>query len=463
MFYHKLGKKPLSKITKSQFGTLLSDSEIIIKWQKITHDLGNKCFAIIAAKDSVVSLPEIVKSLSEQIKETPIFLQLIGEENGKNLSTKTLDIKSPIFQSTMHSTIFSVKCSNLTKEPVYLAWRFIEHNSFNEICPDRERILKIAWNKNVPFFNLADSKPDMDTLEAVYVDTFLEKHGLVPEWHDAKMSWGSRDLNGTWNGVVGKVGYSVCDVGITIISYTMERGSFIDYSHPVGVEGMRWVSKPPEKLPPATNIIRIFDETTWLLIFISMLATSLMLLIASTAGHSYGVGTSDITSVLLTPFQTLNAEFLPVWFSRRATRRLFSPGFTGNYLLLLWTVTGSLITMAFLCNIRAMLMKPVFQKPIDYTKDIFTEGKIPINNFAGSFWPQYLKTSSNKWERLAWETGYATKTLEERDITVIGKIYEAGSHVYLNNPESIAFKLQDMEFFKDKQPPVLHFSRQMIR
>ena len=110
-----------------------------------------------------------------------------------------------------------------------------------------------------------------------------------------------------------------------------------------------------------------------------------------------------------------------------------------------------------------MLTRPIFQKPIDYTKDIFTEGKIPINNFAGSFWPQYMKTSSNKWERLAWETGYATKTFEERDITLIEKIYEAGSHVYLNNPESIAFKLQDMEFFKDKQPPVLHFSRQMIR
>ena len=390
-------------------------------------------------------------------------MQLIGEENGKNLSTKTLDIKSPIFQSTMHSTIFSVKCSNLTKEPVYLAWRFIEHNSFNEICPDRERILKIAWNKNVPFFNLADSKPDMDTLEAVYVDTFLEKHGLVPEWHDAKMSWGSRDLNGTWNGVVGKVGYSVCDVGITIISYTMERGSFIDYSHPVGVEGMRWVSKPPEKLPPATNIIRIFDETTWLLIFISMLATSLMLLIASTAGHSYGVGTSDITSVLLTPFQTLNAEALPSWFSRKTTRGLFSPGFTGNYLLLMWTIMGSLISMAFLCNIRAMLMKPVIQNPIDSTKDIIIEGKIPINSHVVSFWPQYMKTSINKWERLAGETGYAYNSFEDRERILVEKVYKDGSHVLMNIPENTAYLIQKIEYFKDKQPPLFHISREMIR
>ena len=323
--------------------------------------------------------------------------------------------------------------------------------------------MRIAFNNDPPFFNLIDSKPDIDSIEGLHVETFLEKHGLVADWQDAKGTWGSKDINGTWNGVVGKVGYSISDVGIAIISYTVERGSFIDYSHPVGVDGQKWVSKPPEKLPPATNIIRIFDKTTWLLIFISMLATSLVLLIASRAGLSYGVGTSDVSSVLLTPFQTLNAEFLPAWFSRRATRTFFSPGFTGNYLLLVWTVMGSLITMAFLCNIRAMLMKPVFQKPIDYTKDIFTEGKIPINNFAGSFWPQYMKTSSNKCERLAWETGYATKTYEERDITLIEKIYKAGSHVYLNNPESIAFKIQDMEFYKDKEAPIFHMSRDTIR
>ena len=65
---------------------------------------------------------------------------------------------------------------------------------------------------------------------------------------------------------------AISDVGITVISYTEERGSFIDYSHPVGLDGMKWTSKPPQKLPPATNIIRIFDGTTWLLVLVSMTA-----------------------------------------------------------------------------------------------------------------------------------------------------------------------------------------------
>ena len=443
-----------------EFGRLVLDADIIIKGQNINHDLGTKCFAIVATKNTVDYLPQFTNALSKQIQEIPIFVQLIAEENDKIPTDETLDINSPIFKTTRSATIFSVHCLN--QNLVKLTWRFIEKKSLHEICQDSQRILRIAYNEAPPFFDVIDSKSDMDTMEAVHVDTFLEKHGLVAEWHDAKGTWGSQDLNGTWNGVVGKVGYSICDVGVSIISYTMARGSFIDYSHPVCVDAMKWISKPPEKLPPATNIIRIFDKTSWLLIFISMLATSLMLLIASRAGLSYGVGTSDITSILLTPFQTLNAESLPGWFSRRATRGILSPGFTGNYLLLMWTVMGSLISMAFLCNIRAMLMKPVFQKPIDSTEDILTVGKIPINDVESSFWPEYLKTSSNKWERLAGETGYSVKSIAERNRALVEKVYEADTHVYLASPvQSLTFL--NLKYFKHKDRPIFHISRERLR
>ena len=208
--------------------------------------------------------------------------------------------------------------------------------------------------------------------------------------------------------------------------------------------------------------LRIFDQTTWLMILISMIATSLMLLIASRAGLSYGVGTADTTSVFLTPFRTLNAEHLPVWFSRRGNRRFFSPGFTGNYMLLMWTVLGSLITMAFLCNIRAMLMKPVFQKPVDSTKDIFTLGKIPIYLGRSTFWADYLKTSSNEWERLVGQTVDSFKTKEEENRVMIEKVYEAESHVFLNSPV-YTLNFLDLEYFKDKERPVFHISRERLR
>ena len=108
-------------------------------------------------------------------------------------------------------------------------------------------------------------------------------------------------------------------------------------------------------------------------------------------------------------------------------------------------------------------MKPVFQKPIDTTKDIFTWDKITINSDAGSFWPEYLKTSTNEWERLAGETGYAFLTAHEREEDIIQKIYKDGSHVSLENPEYIAHQIQKVEWFKDKQPPIFHISFDFIR
>ena len=235
---------------------------------------------------------------------------------------------------------------------------------------------------------------------------------------------------------------------------------------------MKWMSKPPQKLPPATNIVRIFDYTSWLLILISMLSVSFSLVLASRLGLQYGVGTKDMVTLLLSPFQTLNAEPLPSWFNkdkkgeiRNGYRKhsFFTPGFTGNYLLLMWALLGSLISMAFMCNIRAMLMKPVFQKPIDSTKDIFSGEKTTFNNYAGGFWPEYLETSTNKWERLAAETGYAFKTIKEKEEAIIKNIYEEGSHVSLENPEYIAYQSQTVAWFKDKQPPIFHISRDVIR
>ena len=55
-------------------------------------------------------------------------------------------------------------------------------------------------------------------------------------------------------------------------SYTHERQTLVDYSHGIGVDAMNWISKPPGKLPPSTNIVRTFDYYSWLMIAVSLFA-----------------------------------------------------------------------------------------------------------------------------------------------------------------------------------------------
>ena len=46
---------------------------------------------------------------------------------------------------------------------------------------------------------------------------------------------------------------------------------------------------------------------------------------------------------------------------------------------------------------------------------------------------------------------------------MITKVYEDGSHLYLDIPEATAFMIQKMDYYKDKKPPIFHISRERIR
>ena len=242
---------------------------------------------------------------------------------------------------------------------------------------------------------------------------------------------------------------------------------------------MRWVSKPPQKLPPATNLLRTFDETSWLLIFVSMLIISLVLVFISHVSLKYGFGTHDRITLLLLPFQMMNAEPFPSWFNKKKRNhnnrqndrtseepelsRVLNPGFTGNYLLLMWSFAGMFITLAFMSNTRAMLMKPIFEKPIDTTETLLQKGKIPINSNAGGFWQEYLVNSVNEWESIAGKTGIAFESGPERKFLIQHSVKKDGTHVSLENNEAIAYLTLTDPRYKNLTPPVFHISRETIR
>ena len=149
----------------------------------------------------------------------------------------------------------------------------------------------------------------------------------------------------------------------------------------------------------------------------------------SSVGQSYGVGTPDKVSMCLIPFGILKAEPMPKWFTKQSVQTyskinqerhcIFSRGFAGNGLLLIYCVCGTFLSMAFIryfrhsirmhfasifynqSNIRAMLMIPMYEQPIDTTENIFQYDKVPLVNLEGSFWKDYLMESPNYWERKA--------------------------------------------------------------
>ena len=154
-----------------------------------------------------------------------------------------------------------------------------------------------------------------------------------------------------------QVGYGEADVGVCYIGYFFDFVNFVDYSHPLGESSFHWISKPPGKLSPATNILRIFDPTSWLMLGVSILSVIAASLVISKVGRSYGEEIVDNFVIFIYPLATLTSENMSDSFKKKNKKRnknFFSPGFARNGLYLIWTVMAAFISMAFLSMIRTV-------------------------------------------------------------------------------------------------------------
>ena len=239
-------------------------------------------------------------------------------------------------------------------------------------------------------------------------------------------------------------------MGITAIAYTAERATFIDYATPIDETVVKWVTKAPGKKPLTTNILRIFDKTSWILIFVSSLLVSFCLVIASKVKHVLGSKKPDIVSLILVPLAMLNAEAMP---EDNKTRERSKGRFSLNAFLLHWSVMGMVLVFFFLCNLRAMILKPIMEAPIDTTKDLVQKGITPI--LVSGHWTRYMAASGNEWHRKAREIAHEipTPTLIKENLETL--VQQNGTH-------SVTSSIYEIAYNFNENSPAVHLSKENI-
>ena len=112
--------------------------------------------------------------------------------------------------------------------------------------------------------------------------------------------------------------------------------------------------------------------------------------------------------------------------------QLFLPrGFSVNVVLLTWYLFGGVLILGFLANFRAMLLMPVFEKPVNSAQDILDRGMIPFTEHVGGFYIDFLKESpSPVYNQLA-EISYLPRDNEEFMKIMEEDVHGAGTHVYI--------------------------------
>ena len=69
--------------------------------------------------------------------------------------------------------------------------------------------MRVSFNIDPVFFKFKEDEvlqgPDLNTIEGVLLESYLDQFNLSVKWIDEEGFWGTRDENGTFNGVVGRV------------------------------------------------------------------------------------------------------------------------------------------------------------------------------------------------------------------------------------------------------------------
>ena len=73
--------------------------------------------------------------------------------------------------------------------------------------------MRVSYNIDPVFFKFKEDEvlqgPDLNTIEGVLLESYLDQYNLTVKWIDEEGFWGTRDENGTFNGVVGRVRISL--------------------------------------------------------------------------------------------------------------------------------------------------------------------------------------------------------------------------------------------------------------
>ena len=79
------------------------------------------------------------------------------------------------------------------------------------------------------------------------------------------------------------------DLAVTSFMCTPEFLGSVECSQAIYYGSTYWITKAPTQLLKATNILRIFDATGWILIFLSILSIITFFYFGSKIGRCYGL------------------------------------------------------------------------------------------------------------------------------------------------------------------------------
>ncbi|XP_076329145.1 glutamate receptor ionotropic, delta-2-like [Tachypleus tridentatus] len=239
----------------------------------------------------------------------------------------------------------------------------------------------------------------LNTLAKYYDFTYVVQEPLGE-------TYGFRDSNGTWKGIVGQLVRKERDIGLALLSWTLERENAIDYVKCISVDDVTFISKRASAERPFGTLLFLFKIEIWILYFFCGIVAGIA--ISLTNWFEYSKMKRDIKTTI-----TQSWKINVWWLVLRTGMLQGSPSTPKRNVTRIILASWWLVCIVILClysgNILAFLSIKKIESPLDNMKQVLMKPTLGILAIPGSPTFNFMSTTNVTTFRDVWKRNKQSK------------------------------------------------------
>ena len=266
--------------------------------------------------------------------------------------------------SVMRVFVHHVNCVTETARPLELR-RSERRNSSRDLFLKNEislrghhlRVVTTAAAGTL-FIRFTDDGDEVDGVELNMLEAMSAALGFTFSLQHPRSTdgvFGTRLANGSWTGVIRRIVDGDADLAIGDISTTLLRSTVVDYTYPFHMEPSCLALERPGRLPRWLVIAQPFDQVTWLLLLLSVLAAAAVMATVPGLLPPRWSPTRRLRHALWFTANTLTSQSLFLPAERPVHRAIIA----------LWWLLCLVVSICYRTVLTSTLTIPHYEKPID--------------------------------------------------------------------------------------------------
>ncbi|KAK2714026.1 ionotropic receptor 93a-like [Artemia franciscana] len=256
--------------------------------------------------------------------------------------------------------------------------------------------------------------------------------------------WGSPVGRNRWNGMVEVVRTGEADVGAAAFTITEERQRAIDFSIPFDLQPHGFIASRPDEISRALLFIQPFQTSTWIVLFLMVLAIGPVLWLINLANPYYEVKKIRVNGNI---FKLKNV----VWYCSASMlnqgQSELPSAISGRVLVTFWWLFVIVVLASYSGELVAFLTFPTYEYPIKTIDDILEPSNVLTWGFLeGTALFRYLENSDVDRYRELYRGGIQHKKLSDEVLSMV----RSEDHVFIDWKTSL-LSLMKEEYLKSER------------